>query len=192
MSYYPDPELSEDAIIYKIVYCSSLACTRPTSKCEHSEISNNIVRFFIKRNTTKSNNTYSPSTVTFVMARWKRKSVSTYSFFHLHKARCSVALSERTPSIRPSQGRGGAITCDIRRLRYNTSGPPEFSSQESDSPHLTLHSSPRMGPSLHPHSLTTTAQLVEYPLSTTTQLVEYPPKPPTRRSVLSPLRPTVD
>ena len=109
MSYYPDPELSEDAIIYKIVYCSSLACTCPTSKCEHSEISNNIVRFFIKRNTTKFNNTYSPSTVTFVMARWKRKSVSTYSFFHLHKARCNVALSERTPSIRPSQGRGGPL-----------------------------------------------------------------------------------
>ena len=31
------------------------------------------------------------------------------SFFHLHKARCSVALSERTPSIRPSQGRGGPL-----------------------------------------------------------------------------------
>ena len=43
------------------------------------------------------------------MARWKRKSVSTYSFFHLHKARCSVALSERTSSIRPSQGRGGPL-----------------------------------------------------------------------------------
>ena len=179
MSYYPDPELSEDAIIYKIVYCSSLACTRPTSKCEHREINNNIVRFFIKRNTTKFNNTYSPSTVTFVMARWKRKSVSTYSFFHLHKARSSVALSERKQSVRPSQGRG-AITRDTCRLRYNTSGPPEFSSQESDIHNLTLHSLPRVGPCLHLHSLSTTTQLVEYPL-----------KPPTRRSVLSSLRPTV-